>query len=132
MNYRSIVEQVIKKYFPNINFNCIGKLEWYPVTEKEKKRTLKKNGRRISKQRVRYFKTQDFQFKSNSKSSDFRHLLISDIEEDGEFYCIYDFKTNGNMGQKTRYKFKIKDFQLIDASLKVNIELLDEDLIMIR
>ena len=86
----------------------------------------------LSKQRVRYFKTQDFQFKSNSKSSDFRHLLISDIEEDGEFYCIYDFKTNGNMGQKTRYKFKIKDFQLIDTSSKVNIELLDKDLIMIR
>ncbi len=41
MNYRSIVEQVIKKYFPNINFNCIGKLEWYPVTEKEKKESAK-------------------------------------------------------------------------------------------
>ena len=36
------------------------------------------------------------------------------------------------MGQKTRYKFKIKDFQLIDTSSKVNIELLDKDLIMIR
>ena len=132
MNYKSIIEQVIKKYFPNINFNFIGKLEWYPVTEKEKKRTLEKNGRRISKQRVRYFKTQDFQFKSNSKSSDFRHLLISDIEEDGVFYCIDDFKTIGNMGQKTRYKFQIKDFQSIDSSSKFNIELLDEEVIMIR
>ncbi len=36
------------------------------------------------------------------------------------------------MGQKTRYKFQIKDFQSIDASSKVNIELLDEYLIMIR
>jgi uncharacterized protein YkuJ len=132
VNYRSIIEQVIKKYFPNINFNLIGKLEWYPVTEKQKTRNLEKNGKVITKQRVRYFQTQEFQFKSNSKSLDLRQLLISNIEKDGEFYCMYDFKTYGNMGQKTRYKFQIKDFQSIDSSSKFNIELLDEDLIMIR
>lgn len=132
MNYRSIIEQVIKKYFPNINFNLIGKLEWYPVTEKQKTRNLEKNGKVITKQRVRYFQTQEFQFKSNSKSLDLRQLLISNIEKDGGFYCMYDFKTYGNMGQKTRYKFQIKDFQSIDSSSKFNIELLDEDLIMIR
>jgi len=132
VNYRSIIELVIKKYFPNIDFNLTGKLEWYPVTEKEKKRNLEKNGRRISKQRVRYFKTQDFQYKSNSKPLDFRQLLISEIEKDGGFYCMYDFKSYGNMGQKTRYKFQIKDFQSIDSSSKFNIELLDEDVIMIR
>lgn len=132
MNYRSIIEQVIKKYFPNINFNLIGKLEWYPVTEKQKKRNLEKNGKVITKQRVRYFQTQEFQFTSNSKSLNLRQLLISNIEKDGGFYCMYDFKTYGNMGQKTRYKFQIKDFQSIDSSSKFNIELLDEDLIMIR
>lgn len=132
MNYRSIIEQVIKKYFPNINFNLIGKLEWYSVTEKQKKRNLEKNGKVITKQRVRYFQTQEFQFTSNSKSLDLRQLLISNIEKDGGFYCMYDFKTYGNMGQKTRYKFQIKDFQSIDSSSKFNIELLDEDLIMIR
>ena len=132
MNYRSIIEQVIKKYFPNINFNLIGKLEWYPVTEKQKTRNLEKNGKVITKQRVRYFQTQEFQFTSNSKSLDLRQLLISNIEKDGGFYCMYDFKTYGNMGQKTRYKFQIKDFQSIDSSSKFNIELLDEDLIMIR
>jgi uncharacterized protein YkuJ len=132
VNYRSIIEQVIKKYFPNINFNLIGKLEWYPVTEKQKTRNLEKNGKVITKQRVRYFQTQEFQFKSNSKSLDLRQLLISNIEKDGGFYCMYDFKTYGNMGQKTRYKFQIKDFQSIDSSSKFNIELLDEDLIMIR
>jgi uncharacterized protein YkuJ len=132
VNYRSIIEQVIKKYFPNINFNLIGKLEWYPVTEKQKKRNLEKNGKVITKQRVRYFQTQEFQFTSNSKSLDLRQLLISNIEKDGGFYCMYDFKTYGNMGQKTRYKFQIKDFQSIDSSSKFNIELLDEDLIIIR
>jgi uncharacterized protein YkuJ len=132
VNYRSIIEQVIKKYFPNINFNLIGKLEWYPVTEKQKKRNLEKNGKVITKQRVRYFQTQEFQFTSNSKSLDLRQLLISNIEKGGGFYCMYDFKTYGNMGQKTRYKFQIKDFQSIDSSSKFNIELLDEDLIMIR
>jgi uncharacterized protein YkuJ len=132
VNYRSIIEQVIKKYFPNINFNLIGKLEWYSVTEKQKKRNLEKNGKVITKQRVRYFQTQEFQFTSNSKSLDLRQLLISNIEKDGGFYCMYDFKTYGNMGQKTRYKFQIKDFQSIDSSSKFNIELLDEDLIMIR
>ena len=132
MNYRSIIELVIKKYFPNINFNLIGKLEWYSVTEKQKKRNLEKNGKVITKQRVRYFQTQEFQFTSNSKSLDLRQLLISNIEKDGGFYCMYDFKTYGNMGQKTRYKFQIKDFQSIDSSSKFNIELLDEDVIMIR
>ena len=132
MNYKSIIEQVIKKYFPNIDFNLLGKLEWYPVTEKEKKRNLEKNGKSISKQRDRYSTTTYFNFKSNSKSSELRQLLISDIEKDGEFYCMYDFKTYGNMGQKTRYKFQIKDFQSIDSSSKFNIELLDEDVIMIR
>ena len=58
VNYKSIIGQVIKKYFPNIEFNLLGKLECYPVTEKEKKRTLEKNGKRISKQRLRYFTTQ--------------------------------------------------------------------------
>ena len=109
-----------------------GKLEWYPVTEKQKKRNLEKNGKVITKQRVRYFQTQEFQFTSNSKSLDLRQLLISNIEKDGGFYCMYDFKTYGNMGQKTRYKFQIKDFQSIDSSSKFNIELLDEDVIMIR
>ena len=42
VNYKSIIELVIKKYFPNIDFNLTGKLEWDPITEKEKKRNRKK------------------------------------------------------------------------------------------
>ena len=59
-------------------------------------------------------------------------LLISEIEEDGFFYCIYDYGTHGNMGQKIRYKFQIKDFQQSMNLSDYNIELLDKTMIMIR
>ena len=38
----------------------------------------------------------------------------------------------GRMGQKTRYKFQIKDFQQSMNLSDYNIELLDKTMIMIR
>ena len=40
MDYQTILNKVIEDYFTNNKFNSLGKLEWYPVTEKQKKKTL--------------------------------------------------------------------------------------------
>jgi hypothetical protein len=65
---------------------------------------------------------------------DYHHhqLLISEIEEDGVFYCIYDYSTMGRMGQKTRYKFKILNYSDSINISDYQIELLEEKMIMIR
>ena len=127
-----ILTQVIKVFFPNNKFNCLGKLEWHPVTEKERKRTFLKKGTFKSQQRVRFFKTDDFEVNRKIKSVEFRQLLISDIEENGIFYCVSDYRTLGNMGQSVRYKFKIlrinKQTNISDHA----IQLLEEKMILIR
>ena len=132
MDYQTILNKVIEDYFPKNKFNSLGKLEWYPPTEKEIKKTFEKKGIKISQQRIKYFKTDEFEVNSETGSSDYRQLLISEIEEDGVFYCIYDYRTMGRMGQKTRYKFKIKDFQKSLNLSDLNIELLEEKMVMIR
>jgi len=127
-----ILTKVIEDYFPKNKFNSLGKLEWYPVTEKEIKKTFEKKGKELTKQRVRYSVIENFSSSHKSDSSDYRQLLISEIEEDGVFYCIYDYITMGRMGQKIRYKFQIKDFQQSMNLSDYNIELLDKTMIMIR
>jgi hypothetical protein len=42
MDYQTVLNKVIEVSFPNTKFNFLGKLEWYPVTERQKKDTLKK------------------------------------------------------------------------------------------
>jgi len=132
MDYQTILNKVIEDYFPKNKFNSLGKLEWYPVTEKQKKRHFEKRGKELTKQRVRYSVIENFNSSYKSDSSDYRQLLISKIEDDGIFYCIYDYRTMGRMGQKTRYKFHIEDFQDSMNISDLNIELLDETMIMIR
>ena len=99
---------------------------------KTKKRYFEKKGKKLTKQRVQYSVIEDFKSSNKSDSSDYRQILISEIEEDGVFYCIYDYRTMGGMGQKTRYKFQIKDFQQSINILDINIELLYKTMIMIR
>lgn len=132
MDYQTILNKVIEDYFPNNKFNSLGKLEWYPVTERQKKRYFEKRGKELTKQRVRYSVIENFSSSYKSDSSDYRQLLISEIEDDGVFYCIYDYRTMGRMGQKTRYKFQIEDFKESMNPSDLNIELLDKRMIMIR
>lgn len=132
MNSQLILTKVIEDYFPKNKFNSLGKLDWYPVTERQNKRYFEKKGKELTKQRVRYSVIENFSSSNKSDSSDYRQLLISKMEEDGVFYCIYDYKTMGRMGQKTRYKFQIKDFQKSLNLSDLNIELLDKTMIMIR
>ena len=132
MDYNELILKVIEGFFPNINFNSFGKLEWYPPTEKEIKKTFEKKGIKISQQRIKYFKTNELEINSETNTSDYRQLLISEIEEDGVFYCIYDYITMGRMGQKTRYKFKILNYSDSINISDYQIELLEEKMIMIR
>jgi len=132
MDYQTILNKVIEDYFPKNKFNSLGKLEWYPVTEKQKKRYFEKRGKELTKQRVRYSVIENFSSSYKSDSSDYRQLLISELEDDGVFYCIYDYRTMGRMGQKTRYKFQIKDFKQPMNISDINFELLDNTMIMIR
>ena len=132
MDYQIILNKVIENYFSKNKFNSLGKLEWYPVTERQKKRHFEKKGKEVTKQRVRYSVIENFSSSYKSDSSDYRQLLISEIEDDGVFYCIYDYRTMGRMGQKTRYKFQIKDFKQPMNISDINFELLDNTMIMIR
>ena len=132
MDYQTILNKVIEDYFPNTKFNSFGKLEWYSPTNNEIKKTFEKRGIRISKQRIKYFKTEEFQNHPKTNSSDYRQLLISEIEDNGIFYCIYDYRTMGRMGQKTRYKFKVLNYSDSINISDYQIELLEENMIMIR
>lgn len=132
MDYQIILNKVIENYFSKNKFNSLGKLEWYSVTEKQKKRYFEKKGKELTKQRVRYSVIENFNSSYKSDSSDYRQLLISEIEDNGIFYCIYDYRTMGNMGQKTRYKLKILNYSDSINISDNQIELLEEEMIMIR
>ena len=132
MDFNKLIQKVIRDFFSEIKLTSIGKLEWYSPTKKEIKKTFEKRGIKISQQRIKYFKTEEFQNHPKTNFSDYRQLLISEIEDDGVFYCIYDYRTMGRMGQKTRYKFQIEDFKESMNPSDLNIELLDKRMIMIR
>jgi hypothetical protein len=132
MDYNKLIQRVIRGFFSENKFNSFGKLEWYPPSEKEIKKTFNKSGVKISQQRIKYFKTDEFEINSEANSSDFRQLLISEIEENGIFYCIYDYRTMARMGQKTRYKFKVLNYSDSINISDYQIELLEENMIMIR
>lgn len=89
-------------------------------------------GKELTKQRVRYSIIENFNSSFKSDLSEYRQLLIIEIEKDGIFYCVYGYKTMGRMGEKTRYKFQIKNFQQSMNLSDLNIELLEEKMIMIR
>ena len=132
MDYQTILNKIIEDYFTNNKFNSLGKLEWYPLTEKQKKRHFEKRGKELTKQRVQYSVIENFNSSYKSDSSDYRQLLISEIEDNGIFYCIYDYRTMGRMGQKTRYKFQIEDYKESMNLTDLNFQLLDKRMIMIR
>lgn len=132
LDYQKLILKVIEIFFPDKKFNNIGKLKWHALTEKQKKRNIQKKGKELTKQRVQYSVDENFDSFNKSHLSDYRKLLISDVEEDGVFYCIYDYKTLGNMGQKTKYKFQIKNIQKSTIISYFNIELIEQRMIMIR
>jgi hypothetical protein len=132
LNYNKLIQKVIRDFFSENKLTSIGQIQWYPPNEKEIKKTFEKKGIKISQQRIKYFKTKEFHNHPKTNSSDYHQLLISEIEEDGVFYCIYDYRTMGRMGQKTRYKFKILNYSDSINISDYQIELLEEKMIMIR
>jgi hypothetical protein len=93
INLKNLIYEVIKLFFSKSKFNSVGKLEWFPPSEKEIKKTFEKSGVKVSQQRHQCFKTDEFKINSKTNSSDWHQLLISEIEEEGVFYCIYDYRT---------------------------------------
>lgn len=53
---------------------------------KTKKRHFEKKGKELTKQRVRYSVIENFSSSYKSDSSDYRQLLISELEDDASFY----------------------------------------------
>ena len=97
MIYEKLLSQVINIHFPENKFDLKGKLEWYPVTEKEKTRYLERTGKELKNQRRKYKITDVFWKKSADEEKIpnpyyFNHILISEIEQNEIFYCIYEHK----------------------------------------
>jgi hypothetical protein len=137
MIYKKLLDQVIKIHFPKANYDLKGKLEWFPVTDQQKKRYFKKRGKELKIQRRRY-KTNEVYWekvKNEKKVSSpyffYHHILISEIEKNGIFYCISDYCI-GRMGHKMRYKFKLVNLSDLTSYNNLKIELLNENMIMIR
>ena len=137
INLKELLDKIIELHFDNHNFTLKGKLKWYPVTEQQKTRYLKKRGKELKFQRRRYKTIEVFwekpkeEKKASSPYFFYHHILISEIEENDIFYCIDD-NCLGRMGQKIRYKFQIKDFQKSMKLTDLNIKLLNNTMIMIR
>jgi len=130
---KKLLDKIIKLHFHNHKFTLKGSLEWYPITERQNERHFKKFGKELKPQRRRYNIREVYWEGKNQEDngSSHHHIVISYIEDDGIFYVMNDHKV-GRMGQKTRYKFQIKDFQKSLNLSDLNIELLDKRMIMIR
>ena len=85
MLYEKLLSQVINIHFPENKFDLKGKLEWYPVTEKEKTRYLERTGKELKNQRRKYKITDVFWKKS----------AILFINKPKKFQCITRFKERG-------------------------------------
>ena len=137
ISLRELLDKIIELHFNKHKFTLKGKLEWYPVTNQQKTRYLKKRGKELKFQRRRYKITEVFwekpkeEKKSSSPYFFYHYILISEIDENYIFYCIDDY-CMGRMGQKIRYKFQIKDFKKSTKLNDLKIELLDDSMIMIR
>ncbi len=67
MDYKKLLDQVIEKYFEKSKFDLKGKLEWDPVTEREKTRYFNKMGKDLKTQRRRFKTVQVFLGKTKRK-----------------------------------------------------------------
>ena len=110
MNYEKLLNQIEKETFSLYTFTLKGKLQWDPVSEFRQKKYFLKTGKNLTEQRKRYKIAEIFpqKFDKDNKDSNIResHLLISEIEKDGIFYCVIDYRY-GRMGERTRYKLML-------------------------
>ena len=136
-DYKALLDQVIAHYFPSEDFDLLGKLEWHPVTEREQERYFKKTGEQLNQQRRRYIIKTVFEVKHTKKGGvgqygTHHYLLISDVEENGLFYCVDDDCFGGMAGQKIRYTFKCNDVDIQEGGVTGVPELIETTMIAIR
>jgi len=137
LNYNKLLKTIIIQFFKNYDFDLKGKLDWYPLTKQQKSRSLKKTGMELKVQRTRYKSNEIFwekpkrEEKSTSPYFFYHHILISNLEQNGIFYCIVDH-CMGRMGQKTRYKFKVLNYSDSKNISDYQIDLLNKEMIMVR
>lgn len=137
MNYQNLLKFIISEFFSESNFDLHGKLEWLPVTEREKERYFRKRGKELKHQRRKY-KISDIYWEKKrtdqTKKKTFftyHHFLISDIDNNGIFFCISDLNL-GFGGHKMKYEFSIKNYSETIKIKDLQITLVDEDMFMIR
>ena len=137
MNYKDLLKLIISEFFSESDFDLHGKLEWLPVTEREKERYFRKRGKELKHQRRKY-KISDIYWEKKrtdqTKKKTFftyHHFLISDIDNNGIFFCISDLNL-GFGGHKMKYEFSIKNYSETIKIKDLQITLVDEDMFMIR
>ena len=69
---KNLLSKTIKLFFSESKFTSIGKLEWFPPTKKEIKKTLDKSGVKVSQQRYKYFKTDEFEINLSKGTSSYQ------------------------------------------------------------
>ena len=142
LNLKELLNKIIKLHFENHKLSLKGNLEWIPNTQKQKERHFKKFGKELKVNRSKY-RIKDIYWKKEVESVNgpkeinysygfsHHHLIISNIEEDGVFYVMNDYK-EGRMGQTIRYKFQIQDYNGTTKLSDCKFELLDKRMTMIR
>lgn len=137
MNYKDLLKLIISEFFSESDFDLHGKLEWLPVTEREKERYFRKRGKELKHQRRKY-KISDIYWEKKrmdqTKKKTFftyHHILISDIDSNGIFFCVSDLNL-GFGGHKMKYEFSIKNYSKTNKIDDLIITLVEEDMFMIR
>ena len=69
MDYLKLSEKVISLFFENNDFDLIAKISWEPVSDRQKERHLKKTGKELTQQRVRYSVDEKLKAKPLSKKN---------------------------------------------------------------
>ena len=87
INLKNLIYEVIKLFFSKSKFNSVGKLEWFPPSEKEIKKTFEKSGVKVSQQRHQCFKTDEF--KINSTKEDKKTNTIDQMYNTNYLYCKF-------------------------------------------
>ena len=131
-----LIELISEKYFSEINFDFIGKIQWNKPTDREKKRYFNKYQKELKRQRVKYITIHEYQISNstseNTKWSSRNKLLISEVEDDSTFYCIVDTSVGGKSGSVKRYKFKISNNSGTNQISSESIEVVSKTTLLIR
>jgi len=87
ISLKELLDKIIELHFNKHMFTLKGKLEWYPVTNQQKTRYLKKRGKELKFQRRRYKTTEVFWEKPKEEkkwSKDYREFKSISILTDEE------------------------------------------------